>query len=98
MKTVTIEIDDSNFLEIENILSTLKKPRNRYIIEAIEYYNEFQKRVLLQKKFDLELINNQNNLKNNSLFGILSQYKNTELIAQEKLAWMNHLVDNNGNS
>lgn len=98
MKTVTIEIDDSNFLEIENILSTLKKPRNKYINEAIEYYNEFQKRVLLQKKFDLESINNQNNSKNHSLFGILSQYKNTELIAQEKSAWINYLVDNNGNS
>jgi len=100
MKTVTLEIDDNNFLEIENILSTLNKPRNRYINEAIEYYNEFQKRTLQQKKLEseLEISNNPNNIINNSLFGILSKYKNTELISLEKDAWKSIVVENNGNS
>lgn len=54
MKTISLKIEDNNFSEIENILSTLKKPRNRYINEAIEYYNKFQKRKLLQEKLELE--------------------------------------------
>lgn len=54
MKTISLKIEDNNFSEIENILSKLKKPRNRYINEAIEYYNKFQKRKLLQEKLELE--------------------------------------------
>jgi len=61
MKTISLKIDDNNFSEIESILSTLNKPRNRYINEAIEYYNKIQKRNLLQKKleFESELTKNQ---------------------------------------
>ncbi|GAB1370418.1 hypothetical protein MASR1M45_04790 [Candidatus Kapaibacterium sp.] len=54
MKTISLKIDDNNFSEIEKILSSLKKPRNRYINEAIEYYNKFQKRNLLQRKLEFE--------------------------------------------
>lgn len=54
MKTIYLKIEDNNFSEIENILSKLKKPRNRYVNEAIEYYNKFQKRKLLQEKLELE--------------------------------------------
>jgi len=39
MKTVSLKIDDSVFVETEKILSTINKPRNRYINEAIVYYN-----------------------------------------------------------
>lgn len=39
MKTVSLKIDDSVFVETEKILSTINKPRNRYINEAIESYN-----------------------------------------------------------
>ncbi len=49
MKTVSLKIDDSIFGETEKILSRIKKPRNRYINEAIEYYNKFQRRILLEK-------------------------------------------------
>ena len=41
---------DSIFGETEKILSRLNKPRNRYINEAIEYYNNLQRRLLLGKK------------------------------------------------
>ena len=39
MKTISLKIDDSIFGETEKIVSRIKKPRNRYINEAIEYYN-----------------------------------------------------------
>jgi hypothetical protein len=35
MKTVSLKIDESIFGETEKILSIMKKPRNRYINEAI---------------------------------------------------------------
>lgn len=54
MKIVSLKIDDSIFGETEKILSRIKKPRNRYINEAIEYYNRFQKRLILEKKLKKE--------------------------------------------
>jgi hypothetical protein len=54
MKTVSLKIDDSIFVETEKILSKIKKPRNRYINEAIEYYNRLQRRALLEKKLKKE--------------------------------------------
>ena len=54
MKTVSLKIDDSIFGETEKILSKIKKPRNRYINEAIDYYNRLQKRALLEKKLKKE--------------------------------------------
>ena len=64
MKTISLNIDDSIFGETENILNSIKKPRNRYINEAIEYYNAVQKRILLQKKlhFESKLVS-QNSMK-----------------------------------
>ena len=50
MKTVSLKIDESIFGETEKILAFMKKPRNRYINEAIEYYNKLQKRMILEKK------------------------------------------------
>ena len=54
MKTVSLKIDDSIFVETEKILSKIKKPRNRYINDAIEYYNKLQRRALLEKKLKIE--------------------------------------------
>lgn len=54
MKTVSLKIDDAIFGETEKILSTIKKPRNRYINEAIEVYNKIQKRKILEKKIGIE--------------------------------------------
>lgn len=54
MKTVSLKIDDSIFGETERILTRIKKPRNRYINEAIEYYNRVQRRLLLEKRLKEE--------------------------------------------
>ena len=50
MKIVSLKIDDSVFGETEKILSKIRKPRNRYINEAIEYYNKIQSRIILEQK------------------------------------------------
>ena len=54
MKTVSLKIDDSIFGETEKILSNISMPRNRYINEAIEYYNKVQKRKILEKRLKTE--------------------------------------------
>lgn len=54
MKTVSLKIDDSIFGETEKILSKIKKPRNRYINDALEYYNRIQRRVLIADKLKKE--------------------------------------------
>ncbi len=56
MKTVSLKIDDSVFGETEKILSGIKMPRNRYINEAIAYYNKVQKRQLLEKRLKTESV------------------------------------------
>ena len=54
MKSVSLKIDDSIFGETEKILLKIKKPRNRYINEAIDYYNRIQKRLILEKRLKKE--------------------------------------------
>ena len=54
MKTVSLKIDDSIFGETEVILSKIKKPRNRYINEALDYYNRIQSRKILESKLKKE--------------------------------------------
>jgi hypothetical protein len=54
MKTVSLKIDDSIFGETEKILSRIKKTRNRYINDALDYYNRHQRRILLEKKLKSE--------------------------------------------
>ena len=58
MKTVSLKIDDSIFGETEKILNRIKIPRNRYINEALEYYNKLQRRQILEKKLksDSEMV------------------------------------------
>ncbi|MBT0608852.1 hypothetical protein [Aequorivita echinoideorum] len=54
MKKVSLKIDDSIFGETEKILENLKKPRNRYINEAIDFYNNFHRRKLLEDQLKKE--------------------------------------------
>ena len=58
MKTVSLKIDEAIFGETERILAVMKKPRNRYFNDAIDFYNKFQKRLILEKKLmkDSELV------------------------------------------
>ncbi|MDO8897243.1 MAG: hypothetical protein Q7V19_06300 [Bacteroidales bacterium] len=54
MKTISLKIDDSIFGETEKILSRINKTRNRYINDALEYYNYHQRRILIEKKLKVE--------------------------------------------
>jgi hypothetical protein len=54
MKTISLKIDESIFDETEKILARMKKPRNRYINEAIEFYNKHHRKQILEKKLKKE--------------------------------------------
>ncbi len=54
MKTLSLKLDDSVFTETENVISQIKKSRNRYINDALDYYNKIQKRKLLASKLEKE--------------------------------------------
>lgn len=54
MKTISLKIDNSIFGETEKILSRLNKPRNRYINDAINYYNKLQRKQMLEEKLKQE--------------------------------------------
>jgi hypothetical protein len=54
MKTLSLKLDDDVFQETEEVIGALDKPRNRYINEALQYYNRVQKRKLLSKQLAFE--------------------------------------------
>ena len=47
-------MDDEVFQETERILTKIKKNRNRYINEAVEFYNLLQKRKILSAQLRKE--------------------------------------------
>jgi hypothetical protein len=54
MKVISLNIDDVIFSETEKIVAMMKKPRNSYINEAIDFYNKHQKRAVLERKLQKE--------------------------------------------
>lgn len=54
MKTLSLKLDDSIFNETEDLLAKIDTPRNRYINEALNYYNKLQKRKLLEQQLHVE--------------------------------------------
>ena len=73
MKTISLKIDDSIFGETERILSRIRIPRNRYINEAIEYYNKLQKRSILEKR-----LKNESVLVKNDSMSVLKDFEEIE--------------------
>lgn len=73
MKTVSLKIDDSIFGETEKILSRIKKTRNRYINEAIDYYNRHQRRIILEKK-----LRNESDLVKKESLTVLTEFERVD--------------------
>lgn len=73
MKTISLKIDETIFGETEKILSSIKISRNRYINEAIEYYNKAQKRQVLEKQLKAE-----SKLVRNESISVLKEFENLD--------------------
>jgi len=54
MKVISLNIDEIIFNETEKIVALMEKPRNRYINEAIDFYNKHQQRAMLEKMLQKE--------------------------------------------
>ena len=54
MKTLSLKLDDFVYQETEELLEKIKKPRNRYINEALQYYNRIQKKRIIEKRLQAE--------------------------------------------
>lgn len=54
MKTISLKLDDSVFEETEQVISKIDKARNRYINEAVAFYNNIQKKKLLEEMLKKE--------------------------------------------
>ncbi len=70
MKTVSLKIDDSIFTETEKILSRVKKTRNRYINDALDYYNRHQRRMILET-----ILKNESGLVKEESLSVLSEFE-----------------------
>jgi hypothetical protein len=51
MKTLSLKLDEDIFEETEELVSLKGVARNRYINEALDFYNRFQRRKKLANAF-----------------------------------------------
>lgn len=54
MKTLSLKLDEIVYEETEKLLEKIKKPRNRYINEALHYYNQIQKKKIISEQLMIE--------------------------------------------
>ncbi len=73
MKTLSLKLDELIFNETEQVLTSLKKPRNRYINEAIQYYNRLQRKRILSKR-----IENESKLVQEESLKVLAEFDNLD--------------------
>jgi hypothetical protein len=73
MKTVSLKIDDSIFSETEKILVRIKKTRNRYINDALDFYNRHQRRMILEKRLKTE-----SDLVKNESLSVLNEFEHID--------------------
>jgi hypothetical protein len=73
MKTISLKIDESIFVETEKILNRIKKPRNRYINEALDFYNKLQRKQIIEEKLKKE-----SELVQEDSMSVLKEFENIE--------------------
>ena len=73
MKNLSLKMDDPIFEETEKILLQVGKNRNRYINEAVKFYNLLQKRRVLSKQLQME-----SKLVQNESMKILEEFETLE--------------------
>jgi hypothetical protein len=54
MKNLSLKLEDDIFMETEKIVAKVHKNRNRYINEAIAFYNRLHLRRLLSRQLNME--------------------------------------------
>ena len=54
MKSISLKLEEQILQETDSLLEHLKTSRNKYINEAIEFYNQHHKRKLLEEQLAIE--------------------------------------------
>lgn len=54
MKSISLKLQEQILTETESLLQHLKTSRNRYINEAVEFYNQYQRRKLIEEQIIIE--------------------------------------------
>ncbi len=73
MKTLSLKLDEMVYEETEKLLEKIKKPRNRYINEALQYYNQIQK-----KKIIYEQLIKESKLVSEEYMNVLNEFEKHE--------------------
>ncbi|MCX6327774.1 MAG: hypothetical protein NT144_14190 [Bacteroidia bacterium] len=73
MKTLSLKLDDNIFNETEDVLTKVKKSRNRYINEAVDYYNRINRRSLISRKLARE-----SKLVKNESLAVLAEFESLQ--------------------
>lgn len=73
MKILSLKLDDNIFNDTESVLSRIKKSRNRYINEAVDFYNKINKRKLIARKLAQE-----SKLVGSESLNVLSEFEKLE--------------------
>ncbi len=73
MKTLSLKLDDIVYEETEQLLEKIKKPRNRYINEALQYYNRLQKRKIIS-----QLLVQESKLVSEESMHVLNEFENMD--------------------
>ena len=73
MKNLSLKLDDDVYEETEQLLEKIKKPRNRYINEALQYYNRIQKRKIIAK-----LLISESKLVSEESMNVLGEFENLD--------------------
>ncbi len=74
MKTLSLKLDNHVYQETEELLGKIKKPRNRYINEAIQYYNRIQKKKIMEKLLEAE-----SKMVSDESMKVLSEFEKSEM-------------------
>jgi thermostable 8-oxoguanine DNA glycosylase len=73
MKTLSLKLDDFVYQETEELRGKIKKPRNRYINEALQYYNRIQKKKIIEK-----LLEEESKIVRDESMRVLSEFEKLE--------------------
>jgi predicted transcriptional regulator len=79
MKVLSLKLDEDIFDETETVCKQIKKTRNRYINEALHFYNRLQKRRILAQQlgFESQLVSDESML-------VLQEFESFEEDAQKE--------------
>jgi ABC-type phosphonate transport system ATPase subunit len=73
MKSLSLKMDEAIFKETERILIKVRKNRNRYINDAVQFYN-----LLQQRKFLARNLKTESRLVREESMKVLREFENLE--------------------